>query len=125
MLVAPTVRVHGVVPEGSRHLPSWEVCATWSMSIDGMTYFQFDGVLYQQVHGAPMGSLVSVVVAVMFIENVEQFTMSSTPPGVKPKIWKRYMYINDSFEVMKEEQRNSLTEHLSSMDTMGSIKFTD
>ena len=35
------------------------------------TYFQFEGVLYQQVHGAPMGTLVYVVVD-MFMEDLEQ-----------------------------------------------------
>ena len=53
-----------------------------------MTYFQFKGELYQQVYGAPMGSLVSVMVADMVMENVEQSAMSSTPPSIKTKIWK-------------------------------------
>ena len=53
-----------------------------------MTYFQFEGVLYQQVLGAPMGSLVSVVVENMSIEDLKQSIMSNTPPSVKLKIWK-------------------------------------
>ena len=44
------------------------------------TYFQFEGVLYQQVHGVPM---VSVVVADMFKEDMEQSTMNSTSPQCK------------------------------------------
>ena len=43
--------------------------------------------------------------------------MSSTTPGVKPKIWKRY--ISDSFKVGKKEQRNVVTDHLNIMDSMG------
>ena len=47
---------------------------------------------------------VSVVVAHMFMAALEQSIMSSTPPGVKHKIWQ--VYIKDSFKVVKKEQRD-------------------
>ena len=42
---------------------------------------------------------------------------------MKTKIWKRY--VDDSFEIIKKDQRDSFTEHLNSINPTGSIKFTD
>ena len=56
--------------------------------IMSVTYFQFEGQLYQHVDNAPMGSLVSVVVAEMLIEDLEQPTMSGAPLTMKVNIWK-------------------------------------
>ena len=87
------------------------------------TCFQFDGEFYQQVHGAPMGSPVSVVVADMYMEDLEEEAMDTTPQDTRPTMWRRY--INDSFEVVKRDKRDELTTHLNSIDTTGSITFTD
>ena len=53
--------------------------------IISMTYFQFTGVLYQQAHGASIRSLVSVVVAAIFMEDLVQSTTSSAPPPPPPR----------------------------------------
>ena len=53
-------------------------------------YFQFDGVLYLQVHGEPMSSPVSVLVSDMFMKNLEQTALGAAQSAVKPKIWKQY-----------------------------------
>ena len=45
------------------------------------------------------------------------------PPEMKPKIWIRY--VDDSFEIIKKDQKDSFTEDLNSMDPTGIIKFTD
>ena len=58
------------------------------------TYFQFDDEFYQQVHGAPMGSPVSVVVADMYMEDLEE-AMDTAPQDTTPAMWRRY--IDDSF----------------------------
>ena len=42
-----------------------------------ITYFQFDGCFYQQVFSAPMGSPVSVVVADLYIEDLEDKSMDT------------------------------------------------
>jgi hypothetical protein len=68
------------------------------------TYFQFDGEIYQQVFGAPMGSPVSVAVSDLYMEDLEERAMDTAPPETKPKIWKRY--IDDSFEIVKRDQRD-------------------
>ena len=83
------------------------------------TYFQSDGEFYQQVHGAPMGSPVSVVVADMYMEDLEEEAMGTAPQDIRPAIWRRY--INDSFEVVKQDKRDELTAQLNSIDTATSI----
>ena len=45
------------------------------------TYFQFDGQYYQQVHGASMGSPVSVVASDMLMEYLEEETMGHSSAG--------------------------------------------
>ena len=51
------------------------------------TYFQFDGQYYQQVHGALMGSPVSVVVSDMFMEHLKEEAMDTALLDMRPKIW--------------------------------------
>ena len=85
------------------------------------TYFQFNGDLYQQVFGASMGSPVAVAVSDMYMEALEERVIDTTPPQMKPKIWKRY--IDDLFEFVKWDQRDRLTSHLNKMDGTGSIKI--
>ena len=87
------------------------------------TSIQFNGVVYRQVHIAPMGSPVSAVVLDMFMENLDKTAMDTAPSAMKPKIWKRY--IDDSFEVVSKCPRDALTEHFNSINTIGSIKFTE
>ena len=55
--------------------------------------------------------------------DLEESAMSSTPPSIKPKIWKHY--INKSFEVLKNNKRGELTEHVNNLHSIGSIKLTD
>ena len=59
------------------------------------TYFSYDGRIYRQIQGAPMGSLVSVVVSNLYMEDHEEKSLSSALKEMKPQIWKRY--INNSF----------------------------
>ena len=41
------------------------------------TYLMFDGQVYQQVHGMAMGSPVSVIVANLVMEDIEERALSS------------------------------------------------
>ena len=53
------------------------------------TQFAYNGTHYQQVFGTAMGSPVSVVIANMVMEDVEQRALATSP--VKPFFWKRYV----------------------------------
>ena len=87
------------------------------------TYFFYNGEIYRQIWEAPMWSLVSVVVLNLYMEDHEGTAVATAPPEMKPKIWKRY--VDNSFEIIKKDQRNPFTHYLSSIDPTGSIKFTD
>ena len=49
------------------------------------TYFQFDVCFYQQFFGAPMGNPVLVAVADLYIEDLEDKSMDTAPPGDEAK----------------------------------------
>ena len=48
----------------------------------------FDGEYYHQVHGAPMGSPVSVVVSDMYMEDLEDKAMDTAPQDTRPSMWR-------------------------------------
>jgi len=70
------------------------------------TYFAFSGEIYRQKFGAAMGSPVSPLVANMFMEQLERKLSATVPEDLRPKLWKRY--VDDTLEVVKEEQWISL-----------------
>ena len=86
------------------------------------TYFSFRGNIYQQKFGTAMGSPVSPVIANLFMEWLEQQVILTAPITCKPKLWKRC--VDGVMEVVKKGCEQELTEHLNSVDTTGSIKFT-
>ena len=86
------------------------------------TYFLFRGKFFEQVFGTAMGSPVSVVVSNLYMEDLEQRALTTAPPEIKPRFWKRF--VDDVFEVVKRGVEEALTEHLNSIDATGSIKFT-
>ena len=54
------------------------------------TYLQFKGNFYQQTQGTAMGSPMSVTIANLVMEDVEQRALNSFV-GAKPLFWKRYV----------------------------------
>ena len=54
------------------------------------TYLQFNQICYQQRQGTAMGSPVSVTIANLVMEDVEQRALSSFS-STKPLFWKRYV----------------------------------
>ena len=74
------------------------------------TYFMFDGNIYKQIQGAPMGNPVLVVVSNLYMADHEM-SIQSAPLEMKPKIRKRY--VDDSFEIVKG-QRDPFTVHFNS-----------
>ena len=47
------------------------------------TYFSYNGEIYMQIKGAPMGSPLSVVVLNLFMEDHEETAIATTPPEMK------------------------------------------
>jgi len=86
------------------------------------TYFTFRGVIYQQRFGTAIGKPVSPIIANFFMEWLEQRAMTTAPLNCRPRLWNRF--VDDTLEVIKRGSVTQLTEHLNSVDSTGSIRFT-
>ena len=53
------------------------------------TFFQYNGRFYRQLHGTAMGSPVSVVVAEIVMQQLEERALSTYPNP--PSFWFRYV----------------------------------
>ncbi len=62
-------------------------------------FFSWDGLLYKQSSGLPMGGRLSPVLANIFMEEFEYKVLSTTVPV--PKMW--FRYVDDVFIVWNEE----------------------
>ena len=83
-----------------------------------VTYFAFGGQYFQQKFGTAMDSLVSVTVANLVMEDVEQRALSTyTNP---PRFWKRY--VDDTCTALPVGEVFSFHQHLNSIES--SIQFT-
>ena len=82
------------------------------------SYFSFQGRFYQQTEGAAVGSPISPIVANPFMEDLEVQAIKTSP--TPPALWKRY--VDDTFTIIKKEDRNSFLQHLNSIHP--NIKFT-
>ena len=82
------------------------------------TYFQYDGLIYEQQEGAAMGSPVSAVIANLYMEDFEEQALTSTP--CMPKIWKRY--VDDTFTILSRDKVDIFLQHLNSQQP--TIRFT-
>ena len=94
-----------------------DICSLLKLCLEA-TYLSFRGKIYQQVHGTAMGSPVSVVVANLVMEDIEQKALSTfhTPP----RFWKRY--VEDTCTILPGDLVNSFHSHLNSIDN--NIQFT-
>ena len=82
------------------------------------TYFQFQGRLYEQLHGAAMGSPISPIVTNLYMENFETKAISSAVHP--PSIWKRF--VDHTFVVIESLRKEEFLDHINSMDPY--IQFT-
>ena len=82
------------------------------------TYLSYRGEMFQQVFGTTMGSPVSVTVANLVMEDVEQRALTSST--IQPPFWKRY--VDDTFTALPQKQIQWFHNHLNSIEP--TIQFT-
>ena len=82
------------------------------------TYVSFQGQFYEQVECVAMGSLLSLIVANLYMGYSEQKALSTAP--TPPKIWLRY--VDDTWVVQREENKQNFFQHIISVGL--AIKFT-
>ena len=94
-----------------------DICSLLQLCLEA-TYLAFEGKVYRQIHGTAMGSPVSVVVANLVMEDVEQEALSTfhTPP----RFWRRY--VDDTCTALPSNLVDSFHDHLNSIDPC--IQFT-
>ena len=83
------------------------------------TYLQFNQICYQQRQGTAMGSPVSVTIANLVMEDVEQRALSSFS-STKPLFWKRY--VDDTCAAVHPDLVNVFHQHINNIEP--SIQFT-
>ncbi|BHF60103.1 hypothetical protein SprV_0100306400 [Sparganum proliferum] len=80
------------------------------------TYFTFDGTIYEQVKGTPMGSPISGFIAEAVLQRLESLVFQHH----KPQFWARY--VDDTFVVIVRDQVLTFHEHLNAV--FPDIQFT-
>ncbi|BHF81588.1 hypothetical protein SprV_0802472000 [Sparganum proliferum] len=80
------------------------------------TFFTFNGQVYEQKKGTPMGSPLSGLIAEAVLQRLEQHVFSSYPP----KFWARY--VDDTFVVIKRSEVKAFKALLNSI--FPDIQFT-
>ncbi|BHF65072.1 hypothetical protein SprV_0200808100 [Sparganum proliferum] len=80
------------------------------------TYFTFDGTVYEQVKGTPMGSPISGLIAEAVLQRLESLVFRHH----RPKFWARY--VDDTFVVIERDQVLTFKEHLNAV--FPDIQFT-
>ena len=75
-------------------------------------YFSFQSRFYQQTQAAAMDLPISPIVSKLFIEDLEVQAINTSP--TPPALWKRY--VDDIFTIIKKANRDSIWEHLNSID---------
>ncbi|BHF75876.1 hypothetical protein SprV_0501897300 [Sparganum proliferum] len=80
------------------------------------TYFTFDGTIYEQVKGTPMGSPISGFIAEAVLQRLESLVFQHH----KPKFWARY--VDDTFVVIDRDQLLTFKERLNAI--FPDIQFT-
>nr|VZI27242.1 unnamed protein product [Spirometra erinaceieuropaei] len=80
------------------------------------TYFTFNGTIYEQVKGTPMGSPISGFIAEAVLQRLESLVFQHH----RPKFWARY--VDDTFVVIERDQVLTFQEHLNAV--FPDIQFT-
>ena len=62
-------------------------------------YFQWNHQIYKQIHGTPMGSPISVVLAEMTMQCIEKRILENSPVNVQ--LWK--WYVDDVIAIIPKD----------------------
>ena len=82
------------------------------------TTFKFNGVLYKQISGLPMGSPISVVLSEIVMQHIEKLALNS---GIeRPLFW--FRYVDDCIAALPSGSCQSYSNHLNSINS--NIQFT-
>ena len=81
------------------------------------TYFSFQNKVYEQVEAVPMGSLVSLIVANLYMEHFERKTLRS---AINPQVW--YRFVDDTWVIQQQAHKQAFLNHINSIDP--AIKIT-
>nr|VZI37046.1 unnamed protein product [Spirometra erinaceieuropaei] len=73
------------------------------------TYFTFNGTIYEQVKGTPMGSPISGLIAEAVLQQLESLVFRHQ----RPKFWARC--VDDTFVVIERDQVLTFKEHLNAV----------
>ena len=82
------------------------------------TYFQYNGKHYKQLHGTAMGSPVSVVVAEIVMQHVEERTLATCRQTIP--LWLRY--VDGTFTAVHKDEIDAFHDHLNEQNA--DIQFT-
>ena len=82
------------------------------------TYFQYNGKHYKQLHGTAMGSPVSVVVAEIVMQYVEERALATCRQTIP--LWLRN--VDDIFTAVHKDEINAFHDHLNEQNA--DIQFT-
>ena len=81
-------------------------------------YFSFQNMFYEQVEGAAIGSLVSPIVANLYMEHFEGEALKSA--SHPPRYW--YRFVDDTRVIQQQAHKQLFLDHINSIDPC--IKFT-
>ena len=82
------------------------------------TYFQYNGKHYKQLHGTVMGSPVSVVVAELVVQHVEERALATCRQTIP--LW--LCYVDDTFIAVHKDELDDFHDHLNEQNA--DIQFT-
>ncbi|BHF81330.1 hypothetical protein SprV_0702446000 [Sparganum proliferum] len=80
------------------------------------TYFTFNGQIYEQIQGTPMGSPISGYLAEAVLQELETRVFQT----YKPKFWMRY--VDDTFVILHRDAKDNIKRELNSV--FPQIQFT-
>ena len=94
----------------AHHQPTGVLSEDYLLSVPGQ--------VYEQLHGAAMGSLFSLIVANFYMEDFGTKAISSAVHP--PSMWKRF--VDDTFVVIESSRKKEFLDHINNMDPH--IQFT-